>query len=146
MISVVREKDIFSYEGEKNVIVLPITSFVRKDGHLAVTNNVTKMFFDKYVNLSKKWGYMIENNVIYPSFTSSKTNLIGVVEKRHYASSVDEESIESSFWYIRENALLKSDYIFYLIPIGKESEEKRAKEVLNNLDNVVFLKEEMESV
>lgn len=138
------EGSVFDYEDEKNIMVLPITAFIRKDGKVASSNNITKEFFNKYPSLSKKWAYMLENNVIYPTFVSSKSELIGIVEKLHYAASPDEESILNGLWYIKELSLRKPDYLFYIIEMGGEAQSYMFKDVFKDSDNVVLLKKRKE--
>jgi hypothetical protein len=132
------ENNIFEYEGETNYVILPITQFVRKDGNLAIVSEVSKVFFEKYPNLSKKWGYMISQEIPYPSFTTKTTNLLGVPNKTHYASAVNEEIFEEGMWYVKEESLLKSNFIFYLI---EESfmDKNKLKEIFKGSENVVFL-------
>lgn len=142
MLTVELEEDIFSYEGPKNVIVLPITGFVRKDGNLVATNTITKKFFEKYHSLAKKWGYMINNDVIYPSFVSSETNLLGIVEKPHYAGAYRPEAIFNGFWYVKELALIRPDHIYYIIHMGSDAEEDQAREIFENLETIVYIKGE----
>lgn len=138
------EDSVFEYEGKDNIIMLPITGFVKKDGTLAVTSEVTKTFFQKYPSLPKKWGYMISNNVIYPSFLSSNTNLIAITEKLHYAASSDLNSIKSGYWYIKEMSLSKPDYVFYFFPMGGKEGEEEFKSIFSDSDNVVLLKPKKE--
>lgn len=139
------ENSVFDYQGENNVIILPITGFVRMDGKLAARNSITKEFFDTYPSLSKKWAYMIQNNVLYPSFSSYGTELIGIVERLHYASSIDKSSILDGFWYIKELSLQKPNHIFYFVEIGGEEEEKELREIFKESTNVVLLKERKEN-
>jgi hypothetical protein len=133
------ENTIFEYEGKDNVIILPITQFVRKDGNLAVLSSVTKDVFEKYPILPKKWGYMISQGVPYPSYTISSSAFIGIPNKKHYASALDEELINSGIWYVLEEAMLKQEKIFYLV-----EEEFMNSEILieryKNIDNIVLLK------
>lgn len=134
------ENNIFEYEGEYNSIILPITQFVRKDGNLAIVSDVTKLFFEKYTQLPKKWGYMISNEIPYPSYTTSKTNLIGIPNKKHYASAIDYKIFEEGLWYIKEESLIKTNFVFYII-YEKFMKEKAIKEMFKNSENVVLLKE-----
>lgn len=136
-----KENSIFDYEGEKNTIVLPITRYVRKDGNLVAKNETTKQFFDKYSALPKKWGYMISQMVEYPTYSTSNTSLLGVPNRNHYASAPDEDIIQSSLWYLKEQALIKSDHVFYI-----EENNEFSKEALINffeeVDNIVMLRKE----
>jgi hypothetical protein len=134
------ENNLFEYEGEYNFITLPITQFVRKDGNLAIVSPTTKLFFEKYPQLPKKWGYMISNDVIYPSYTNSKTNLLGIPNKKHYASAVSEEIFKEGLWYIKEESLLKTNFVFYIMYEDFMNEEI-IKEIFKESENVVLLKE-----
>lgn len=137
------ENTIFDYESEKNSIILPITNFVRKDGNLAVVSEVSKMFFEKYPQLSKKWGYMVSNNVPYPSYSTKNTNLIGIPNKNHYASALNHEMFNEGLWYIKEESLVKNEIIFYLIQEDFMNIDS-IKEIFNESNNVVLLREKGE--
>ena len=133
------EDNIFDYEGENNVIVLPITRFIRKDGNLVVISDVARLFFEKYTNLSKKWGYMISQEIPYPSYATKSTNLVGIPNKGHYASAINNEMFENGLWYIREESLLKPDLVFYIVEESFMS-IKKIKEVFSDSENLVFLR------
>jgi hypothetical protein len=134
------ENNIFEYEGEGNIIILPITQFVRKDGHLAIISDNTKLFFEKYPHLSKKWGYMISNEIPYPSYITNTTNLIGLPNKNHYASAINWELFEEGLWYVKEESLLKPGFIFYLIE-EVFMNKNRLKEIFKDSENMVLLTE-----
>lgn len=144
MIIANKENSIFDYEGEQNVIVLPITNYVRKDGNLVVKNELTKQFFEKYSNLSKKWGYMISQGVEYPSYSTSTTQLLGISDRKHYASSFDEEKLISGLWYIKEQALLNPNLVFY-IEEQQEIDKNILQEIFEFSDNIVMLRKEHEN-
>jgi hypothetical protein len=133
------ENNIFEYEGENNFIVLPITRFVRKDGNLAAISDVTKLFFERYINLSKKWGYMVSQEIPYPSYSTKSTNLIGIPNKNHYASALNNKMFEDGLWYIREESLLKTNFVFYIIE-EDFMEIQKIKEIFKNSENVIFLR------
>jgi hypothetical protein len=132
------ENNIFEYEGESNTIILPITRFVRKDGNLAVTSPITKLFVEKYSNLSKKWGYMINQDIPFPSYKTSKTNLVGVANRNHYASAINLDEFEEGMWYIKEEALLKPEILYYLVKEDFINSEK-IKEIFKDSDNFILL-------
>lgn len=133
------ENTILEYEGEGNVIILPITQFVRKDGNLAVTSENTKLFIEKYPSLPKKWGYMVSNGVPYPSFGTSGTGLMGIANKPHYASAYRWELYEEGMWYVAEQALMNPNTIFY-IPEEDFIDASKLKSIFENLENVVYLR------
>lgn len=139
MITTEIENNIFEYEGENNVILLPITRFVRKDGNLAIVSPITKLFAEKYPNLTKKWGYIINQEIPFPSYVTSVTQLIGVPNKNHYASAVDLQEFENGLWYIKEECLLKPNIIFYL-QYEPFMEETKIKEIFSEINNFVLLK------
>lgn len=136
-----KENSIFDYEGEKNTIILPITQYVRKDGNIVAKNRITKLFFDKYPTLSKKWGYMVSQMVDYPTYSTAHTSLLGLPSKNHYASASDEELIEAGLWYLKEQALIKNDYVFYIEENEEFPKEKLVK-FFEDLDNIVMLRKE----
>jgi hypothetical protein len=133
------ENNIFEYEGENNIVLLPITRFVRKDGNLAVTSPITKLFMEKYPNLSKKWGYMIKSEIPFPAYKTSTTNLLGLANRNHYASAISLEEFEAGLWYVKEESLLKPDFIFYLQEENFMDVEK-IKEIFKETDNFVLLR------
>ncbi len=140
MITANFENNIFEYEGENNVVLLPITRFVRKDGNLAVTSSITKSFMEKYPNLPKKWGYMVKADIPFPSYKTSTTNLLGLANRNHYASAISEEEFESGLWYVKEESLIKPEYVFYLVEEDFMDIEK-IKEIFKESDNFVLLKQ-----
>lgn len=133
------ENSVFDYEGRDNVIILPITKFVRKDGNLAVVSEITKSVFEKYPILPKKWGYMISQNVPYPSYKTNSSYFIGIPNKKHYASAFDEELFKNGIWYLFEDAMVKQENVYYIIE-DDFIEASSLSEVFKNLDNIVFLK------
>lgn len=135
------ENSIFDYEAAKNVIVLPITRYVRKDGNLVVKNELTKHFFEKYPNLSKKWGYMISQSVEYPTYETQKTSLLGLPDRSHYASSLNEEILTASLWYLKEQALIKFDCVFYVTEDNDLSKDI-LMEFFQEVDNIVMFRKE----
>jgi hypothetical protein len=132
------EPDITSYEDKNNVIILPITKFVRKDGGIALVDEVSKIFLSKYPSLSKKWGYMTSMGIPFPSYSTNKTNLVGISDREHYASAFNESLLMFGLWYIREQSLSKPDKVFYMFrwPIDL------LKKTFDGIDNIVYLKRE----
>jgi hypothetical protein len=130
------EPDLISYEGQKNVIVLPITKFVRKDGGVAIVDDTSKIFLNKYPSLSKKWGYMVSMGIPFPSYSTNKTNLVGIPDRDHYASAFNESLLMFGLWYIREQAISKTDKIFYTFSWPMDL----LKTTFEDIDNIVYLK------
>lgn len=130
-------ESIFEYLGPVNVIVLPITTYVKKStGELSVVEPVTKEAFERFPFLSKRWGYLMDIGVTYPTYRSSDMILLGVPTKDHYAAKDNEIFIEGSLIYIADLAFQMSDKLFYLEPLGDLETTIR---LLDGVNNAVIL-------
>lgn len=135
------ENNITEYAGENNVIVFPITNYVRKDGNIVLKNDIGKKLVSFYPTLKKKIGYMINNGVKYPSISSESINLLGIPERNHYASAIDKDLLLSGFWYVKEQAFLNPNKVFYVFEDTHINKDE-LKEIFDLNDNVVFLRKE----
>lgn len=136
--------ELNEYAEENSVLVIPITKHVRKDGKLVFIDENSKALQKSYQNLSKKWGYMIQNDVVYPYFTSGSVNLIGIPEKNHYASAFNEDMFVEGMWYLRDKSFTEQDKTFYLVN-KKEYNLEFLKEVFKYSNNIVLLDYEREN-
>jgi len=140
MVVVVPEDSYLSYAGEENTLVLPITSFVRKDGKLVVVNKMTKEAAKLYPHLVKQWGWLITNGIMTPTFVSGNVRFLGLPDRLHYAAKQDEYLVESSLRYLQEVALKNQGVIYYLYQFNNNYELH--ENLLDKLNNVVLFRKE----
>lgn len=142
MIVVKTDESIWEYSGRENFFVVPITSHVRKDGGLVLTNELAKEAAEKFPDLQKRWGYFIKNNVSSPTYRRAAINLIGVIEREHYASRPSEEVIEPNLYLLKEVCENNPNYIFYLSsPVGGDEFLELNKRILSD-ERFVLLERE----
>lgn len=145
MLHIKTDESIWEYSGKENFIVLPITKHVRKDGGLVFVNDETKEASEKFPDLQKVWGYFVEKGVHVPTYRRSNLNLIGAVDRNHYASNPDEETVEQSLYLLKETSDNNPNYLFYLQgPLGGDKFSELNYKILNS-DRFILL-ERVENV
>jgi hypothetical protein len=118
MIHVKTDEPLWNYADKENFFVVPTTTYIRKDGVLALVSPVAKDALSKFPQLAKRWGYMMSMGVI-PTYRSGAVNLIGLADRAHYASKPDKDTIEASLYALNERADNSPGFIFYLYePLG----------------------------
>lgn len=143
MIIAVPDEPIWEYEREDNVIVIPITKFVRKDGGVVFVEELAKSAGERYPTLANRWGWLLNNGVSNPVFRQANTNLLGLPDRKHYASKPDAELVEGSLWYLSEQAMENPKFVYYLVgPLGGEEFMDAHKEILDEATNVVLLRKD----
>lgn len=136
------DESIWEYAGKENFFVIPITTHIRKDGALVLTDELAKEAAEKFPDLQKRWGYFIQNNVFSPTYRRASINLIGVIEREHYASRPSEETVEQNLYLLKEVCENNPSYVFYLrTPIGGEEFEELNFRVLSD-DRFILLEME----
>lgn len=132
------EETIWDYEGRENFIVVPITGFLRKDNAVAMVHPIAKEAEDRYPKLANKWGWLTVNGAI-PTHRTKKVNLIGLKDRKHYASNPDDETVTESLLFLNELSLDNPDYVFYLDGyLGGEKLAELNKQLLTS-DRIVIL-------
>ena len=106
--------NFWDYLGPENIIVLPITLFVNKNGKLSVSNNKTKEAFIKFKNLAKRWGYLINNKIFYPTYRTSEVFLLGLPVSYDSRKKQDKYLTQGSLLYLAELADSMPNELFYL--------------------------------
>lgn len=134
-----KEKSPVDYLETHNVVVLPITKFVRKDGFLATKNDQVKSVFSRYKNMPKKWGYLLSNGVEYPYLFLESGAFLGLPDREHYASAFNSELWEASMLYLLDEAVSKPYLAYYLSGVCERGEEI-AKSVHKETHNVILLR------
>jgi hypothetical protein len=113
------DENIWEYVGAENFFVLPITSFVRADGGLALVHPFSKEVSGRFPDLQKRWGYFITSGVVPPTYRTSTVNFIGLPDREHYASKINPEILEGSLYLLNEKSKDNPDVLFYLVePLG----------------------------
>lgn len=132
-------ESIWSYSGRDNFLVIPINSFVRKDGGLAMSSDLAKEAGEKFPSLGLRWGYLVKNGVVMPIHRSSDFCLVGLKEKDHYASKVNPVVISDSLSLLNETSLNNPEHIYYLQGYLGGEEFSRMHEAILSSDRIVLL-------
>jgi hypothetical protein len=139
MLHIKTDETFWNYSGKENFLVLPITTHVRKDGGLVFVREEAKEAAEKFPDLQKVWGYFIKSGVQTPTYRRSNINLIGAIERKHYASNPDEEVVEQSLYLLKETSDNNPGYLFYLQqPLGGDDFYELNKRVLST-DRFILL-------
>lgn len=145
MLHIKTDEPFWEYSGKENFLVLPITKHVRKDGGLVFVSEESKEASERFPDLQKVWGYFVGSGVQAPTYRRSNVNLIGAIERNHYASNPDEETIEQSLYLLKETSDNNPTYLFYLHgPLGGDRFLDLHKRILSN-DRFIVL-ERIENV
>lgn len=139
--SATTDEPLINYTGADNLVVVPITAFIRKDGHVAVIDEDAKMLADAYPEMTKYFGYMLSEEIPAPIFRRVGVNIMGVVDREHYKSALDEDLVRDGLRIIREAAETHRDMLVYLFPFGDD--EVRNKEMFDDVSNLVLLHREV---
>lgn len=134
------DEPLVNYKGDENLLVVPITAFVRKDGNVALVDEEAKVLAAEYPDMTRYFGQMLGLDVPYPVFRRKDINVMGVVDRTHYASAPDEDLITAGFSAILEACEEYSNMLVYLFPFGGDKE--RNEEVFADAKNVVLLEKE----
>jgi len=130
--------DFFEYLGPDNVLILPITGYVKKStGELSVVDPITKEAFERFPFLAKRWGYLVSIGVPYPTYRAKDMIFLGLPTKEHYAAKDDTNYVEGSLVYVADLAFEMSDKLFYLCPLGDDL--AATLKYLEGVNNVVVL-------
>lgn len=133
------KESIWGYVGRDNFLVVPINTFIRKDGGLALSSPLAKEAEEKFPNLSGRWGYLIKNGVLMPTHRSSDFCLVGVMEREHYASKSNPLVITDSLSLLNETSLDNPEHIYYLSGYLGGEEFSQMHETMLTSDRIVIL-------
>lgn len=140
------DESLWDYADKENFLVIPITSYVRKDGSLVLTNELAKEAAEKFADLQKRWGYFIENGVSLPTYRRANMNLMGIVERKHYASKPDKETVEEGLYLLNEASSENPSYVFYMYGlIGGEEFRDSHEKILTN-ERIILLEREKDDI
>lgn len=131
------DEPLINYAGDDNLLVVPITGFVRKDGHVALVDEDAKLISEKYPEMTKYFGYMVQNDITAPVFRREGINVLGIVDRGHYASALDVDLVSEGIMRIADAADEYQDMLVYLFPFG--GDEDTNKEMFAESKNVVLL-------
>jgi len=140
MIEVTPDDSFFSYAQYDNVLVLPITGFVRKDGGLVFVDEHAKEAAEEHPQLARMMGWLVKQDVPTPYYRKGDINFLGLRTREHYAGKDDAQLIEESLWYLNGEAIEKPGMVFYLYPLNEDLELHR--KILGQLPNVVLLRKD----
>lgn len=131
------DEPLVNYAGDENLLIIPITLFVRKDGNVALIDEDAKLVAEAYPDMTRYFGYMVEQGVIYPVFRQKGINVMGVPDRTHYASSPDQDLIAGAMPMIAQAAHEYADMLLYLFPFGGDEDANR--DMFADVKNLVLL-------
>lgn len=132
MLQVKTDESFWNYSGQENFLVIPITSYIRKDGNLVLVSDEGKEAATQFQDLQKVWGYLVGRGVPLPTLRRRGVNLVGVMDREHYASNPNKDFLETSLYLLREMSESNPNYLFYLLgPLGGKGFEELNSRILN---------------
>ena len=108
------DEPVWEYAYRDNFLVIPITHYVRKDGHLVMQGDLAKEAEARHPGLAKRWGYLVKAGVEYPVHRNKDFNLIGLKVRDSHLSKFEEETITTSLLYLNDKSTSNMNYVFYL--------------------------------
>lgn len=131
------DEPLVNYSGSENLLVIPITSFLKKDGSVTLVDEDAKLLAEKYPDLPAVLGALLAQGVPTPVYRREDINILGVIDREHYASSVSQELVAEGLFQIADSAEDYGNFLVYLFPFG--GMEELTKEMLGDCKNVILL-------
>jgi len=140
MICVNSDEPLWNYAGEKNYLVIPISEYIKRDGRLSIVGADATEALTRFPDLPIVWGYFVGRGIQAPTFRRRGINLIGGLERKHYASKPSPEVVRGSLYLLREAAEDSPDFLFYFNgPLGGEECFRHHEEILKS-DRFIILR------
>lgn len=137
MRAVKTDEPLINYSGPENLLVIPITSFVKKDGTVAIVDPQARLVAEAHPELPLVFGSLLSQGIPTPVFRNRDVNIMGVVDREHYASSISPELVVEGLMSVARSADDYRDFLVYLFPFG--GDEALSRELLQDNINVVLL-------
>lgn len=137
------DEPLINYRGPENLLVIPITTFLKKDGRVTLVDSDAREIAEAYPDLPTVFGTLISLGVPCPVYRNEDINVLGVPDREHYASSVSEEMVAEGLMHIRNSSEDYRNFLVYLFPFGGNRE--LTEEMLEDRTNVILLIKEEEN-
>lgn len=134
------DEPLVNYAGPENLLVIPITSFLKKDGSVTLIDEEAKLLAEKYPDLPEVFGALMSQGVPAPVYRREDVNVLGIIDREHYASGVSEELVAEGLVQIADSAQDYRNFLVYLFPFG--GDEETTRDMLDDCKNVILLLKE----
>ncbi len=114
MLTVKTDESFWTYSGQNNFLVIPITRYLRQDGYITLIDPIAKEAEQLHPPLRRIWGYLVDAGIKLPVYSRGIYNLVGAATRHHYASKPDQEIVIESLNLLVELADSNPEYLFYL--------------------------------
>ena len=131
------DERLINYAGPENILVVPITSFVKQSGEVSLVDAEARAIEEAYPAMTQVMGTLLNEGVPFPMYRNDNLNVLGVPDRTHYAAKVDENLVVEGLAAISRSAEEYKDFLIYTFPLG--GDEKLTREMLEHHLNVVLL-------
>lgn len=134
------DEPLKNYAGDENLLVIPITGFVKADGHVSVIDKHAKELTMLYPEMTRYFGFMISQGITLPVYRREGINVAGVIDRLHYAAGQDDDLVADGLTSIVELAASYPEMLVYMFPLGGNFDTNAA--MFADSRNIVLLKED----